>query len=211
MAERHFIPAAGHDLFLPLYDPLTTLIGGDGERRALIEHAGIQAGDRVLDIGCGTGTLVIRVKRTHPGAEVVGLDPDPKALARAAKKAERAGVSVQLDRGFSDALAYPDASFDRVLSSFMFHHLNPDEKAKTLADVRRVLAPGGSLHLVDFGGAKSRSDGFFARVLHRSDDLHDNFAGGIPKLMREAGFPEPREIRNRATLFGRVAHYQADA
>jgi ubiquinone/menaquinone biosynthesis C-methylase UbiE len=82
---------------------------------------------------------------------VVGLDPDPKALAIAKRKAQRAGLAIQLDQGFSDGLPYPDASFDRVFSSLMFHHLKAEEKAATLREVRRVLRPGGSLHLLDFG------------------------------------------------------------
>ena len=87
----------------------------------------------MLDIGCGTGSLVVLVKRLFPDVEVVGLDPDEKALARAARKARRVGASIQFDRGFSDALDYPDASFDRVFSSFMFHHLERDEKDERCA------------------------------------------------------------------------------
>jgi ubiquinone/menaquinone biosynthesis C-methylase UbiE len=153
--RRVYVPAAGHHWFLPLYDPLVKLLGGDQAMRALLDQAAIRPGHRVLDIGCGTGSLVTLIKRLHPDVDVVGLDPDPKALARGKRKAERAAVSIQLDQGFSDELPYPEASFDRVFSSFMFHHLQPDEKEKTLREVRRVLKPGGSLHLLDFGGPEA--------------------------------------------------------
>src|SRR5258705_9825049 len=97
MAEsaRNYLPAAGKDLFLPFYDPLVKLLGGDKARRALLDQAALRPGQRVLDVGCGTGTLAILVKRLHPDVEVVGVDPDPKALVRAKRKAAREGVAIK--------------------------------------------------------------------------------------------------------------------
>jgi ubiquinone/menaquinone biosynthesis C-methylase UbiE len=209
--RKAYLPAAGHDWFLPLYDPFMKLFGGDQARRALIDQAAIRPGHRVLDIGCGTGTLVTLIKRLHTDVEVVGLDPDPKALGLARRKAERAAVSIHLDQGFSDELPYPDASFDRVFSSFMLHHLQAGAKEKTLDEVRRVLKPGGSLHLLDFGGPKSSSDGFLARLLHSSHHLKDNFDGRIIALMSQSGLADPKEVSHRTTLFGPIAYYQASA
>ena len=77
---------------------------------------------------------MVLIKCCHPDVDVVGLDPDPKALTRARQKAEREGVSIQLDRGFSDELPYPEASFDLVFSSRIFHHLPGDEKGPTLRE-----------------------------------------------------------------------------
>ncbi len=207
--RKTYLPGMGHDWLLPLYDPLLKLLGFESIHRQLVEQAGIRPNHRVIEIGCGTGNLLILIKRLHPQAEVVGLDPDPKALARAWRKAEREAISVQLDRGFAEELPYPDASFDRVFSAFMFHHLEPDEKEETLQEAQRVLKPGGSLHLLDFGGANARSDGFIARLLHRSELLRDNFGDRIPTLMREAGFADPTEVAHRVTIFGRVTYYRA--
>src|SRR5215203_5478554 len=138
-----------------------------------------------------------------------GSIPTPKALACAQRKAGREALSVHLDRGFAEELPYPDASFDRVLSALMFHHLGPEEKAKTLGEARRVLKPGGSLYLLDFGGAKVRSDGFLTRLHHRSKRLRDNFGERIPTLMREAGFADPTEVAHRVTIAGRLTYYRA--
>jgi ubiquinone/menaquinone biosynthesis C-methylase UbiE len=214
-AEGHrktYVPGMGHDRLLPLYDPLQRLLGLESYHRQLVDQADIRAGQKVLEIGCGTGNLAILAKRLHPRTEVVGLDPDPKALARARRKAGRRGLPVQLDRGFAQELPYPDASFDRVLSAFMLHHLGVDEKEKALREVRRVLKPGGSLHLLDFGGAKARSDGFMACLSHRNERLRDNFGDRVPTLMREGGFTDPTEVAHRVTrLMGRVTYYRAIA
>jgi ubiquinone/menaquinone biosynthesis C-methylase UbiE len=207
--RKTYLPAAGHDWLLPLYDPFVKLLGGDRARRALIDHAAIRSDDRVLEIGCGTGTLVTLIKRLHPDVDVVGLDPDPKALARARRKAQQAAVSIQFDQGFSDDLPYPDASFDRVFSSFMLHHLDSEMKEKTMREVGRVLKPGGFIHLLDFGGPSSTSHGFLARLFHSSHRLRDNFDGGIITLMRQSGLADPKEVSHRTTLLGPIAYYQA--
>ena len=120
-------------------------------------------------------------------------------------------VSVQLDQGFSDELPYPDASFDRVFSSFMLHHLQAEEKEKTLREVRRVLKPGGSLRLLDFGGPESGQNGFLARLFHSNHTLKDNFDSRIIALMRQAGLSNPAVVERRATLFGKITYYQASA
>ncbi len=102
--RRTYLPAGGWDWFLPMYDPYVRLLGWDAVRSTLLEQMDLAPGQRVLDIGCATGTWVVVVKQLHPDVAVVGLDPDPKALARAARKALRAGVRVHFDRGFSDQL-----------------------------------------------------------------------------------------------------------
>ena len=207
--HRSYIPAAGHDWLLPLYDPLQRWLIREGVKRALVDDANIRPDQRVLDIGCGTGTLTILIQQLHPQAEVVGLDPDPKALAIAKQKSEKAGVAINFVRGFADEIPYPPASFDRVLSSFMFHHLTRDEKLGTLRDVSRVLRPGGSLHLLDFGRPRSPYSSILARLLHRGQHLRDNIEGRIPSLMNESGFAESAEVAHRSTVFGTISCYRA--
>jgi ubiquinone/menaquinone biosynthesis C-methylase UbiE len=149
------------------------------------------------------------VKRLQPDVEVVGLDPDPEALARAERKARRCADALQLDRRFAGQLPYPDASFDRVLSAFMFHHLEPADRPLALREVNRVLRPGGPVHLLDFGGVKDRSDGLVARLAHRSRHLEDNFGDRIPALMREAGLTDAGETGHRVSVVGRSTSWSA--
>ena len=212
MSQREFFPAAGHDLFLPVYDPIVNLMGFDRARQELISTANIEPGHHVLDIGCGTGTLVVKLKRRYPSAHVVGIDPDPKVLRRARIKATRAAVSVQLDPGFADQLPYKDDSFDRVFSSFMFHHLEEQERESMLREVLRVLKVDGSLHLVDFI-ADDASHGFFDRLFQAHARMRDNRNATILELMRRVGLTNAAKINDGSMLFGllRTAYYQASA
>jgi len=209
-ASRSYVPAAGHDWFLPLYDPLVSLLGGDTARKALLDQATIRSTHRILDIGCGTGTLAVLIKRLHPDVEVVGLDPDRKALARARRKAEREDVSVQFDQGYSDELPYAAGSFDRVFSSFMLHHLPVQATERTLQGVRRVLAPDGFLHVLDFAMPASRRHRL-TRLFHSSEQLKDGADDRLLVLLREAGFDDPKVIARRLMLFASLAYYQASA
>jgi ubiquinone/menaquinone biosynthesis C-methylase UbiE len=185
------------------------LLGGDKARMALVDQAALRPGYRVLDIGCGTGTLATLIKRSHPDVEVVGIDPDPKALARAKRKAANAAVPIQFDLGFGDDLPYAETSFDRVFSSFMFHHLPPNEKGKTLCAVRRVLKPGGTFHMLDFEGPDSGSHGVLAHLLHSNKRLKENSESTVLSLMRQSGFADPRKVHRQAMLFGHIAYFRA--
>ena len=210
MSQREFLPAAGRDVFLPLYDPIVSLMGFDSARREMISHADIGQDHHVLDIGCGTGTLLVKLKRQCGTAQVVGLDPDSKALRRARIKAARAGVSVQLDRGFAGELPYKRESFDRVFSSFMLHHLDKQERENMFREVLRVLKPGGSFHFVDFI-VDDASHGFFDRLFRSHAQMKDNSDQSIRDLMSQAGFGKPVKVKEGNMLFGllRTAYYQA--
>lgn len=207
-AHRTFIPAAGYDWLLPLYDPFQRLFLGGWAYQQLVDQADLHPQQHLLEIGCGTGSVAILAKRQHPQVEVVGLDPDPKALERARRKFANEAFPVQLDRGFSDVLPYHDRSFDRVISSLMFHHLSLDEKTKTLREIHRVLKPDGSLHLMDFGGQTERSHGLLARLLDHSEHVRGNAGDTIPALMRDAGFADAAEVAHRTSIFGRVAFFR---
>src|SRR5215469_3576868 len=208
-AHRAFLPAAGLDLLLPLYDPMVKLLGADRARRKLFDQASVQPQHRVLDIGCGTGTFAVAIKRWVPNVAVVGLDPDPKALARSRRKAARAGISIRFDQGFANALPYSDATFDRVFSSLMFHHLPHAAKLATLREVLRVLKPGGSLHLLDFEHEGSHSHNPLARWLHASERLQNNNRERILEWMREAGLVEPRLLDSEQPIFGKIIYVTA--
>lgn len=211
--RRPFVPGMGVEWLLPIYDPLTTLLRLDRARRDLVLQADLRPGHRVLDIGCGTGSLVVLTKQLFPDVEIVGVDPDEKALARARRKALRVGARIQFDRGFSDVLVYPDASFDRVFSSFMFHHLTRDEKARTLREIRRVLRADGTFHLLDFEGPRPEGHRSRLSLLHSHRRLVDNDERTILRMLTDAGFANAVKSGDGTVLGGfvRTAYYRARA
>jgi SAM-dependent methyltransferase len=150
--HRHFLPGLGKGPLTPLYDLVHRFSGLGRAHREMIRLADPRAGQRVLDVGCGTGNLLLALGRERAGVDLVGLDPDERALAIARRKARRAGVAVDWRRGFAEELPFPDASVDRVFSSLMLHHLDPAAKEQLLTEVRRVLRPEGVLVLADMPG-----------------------------------------------------------
>lgn len=203
-SSRTFLPAAGVDWLLPLYDPFVKLIGAEKARKDLLDRADLTSGLRVLDIGCGTGTFTVSVKKEYPKIEVIGLDPDPKALARAKQKAKEGKAVVQFDQGFSDELPFSGNSFDRVFSSFMFHHLPPDVKVRTLSEVIRVLKPGGSFNLLDFGGPESGGHGILTHLFHPNHRLEANSEDSVLALLRDAGFSHAEKTAEGRMFFGLI-------
>jgi len=213
MKADPYIPALSHDWLTPLYDSLIRWTMPESTfKRRLIEQTRIKSGHRVLDLGCGTATLTLLIKRTHPDTTVVGIDGDPKILGIAKNKATQAGLEIALDQGMSFDLPYPDASFDRVVSSLVFHHLNRDNKVATVNEVHRVLRAGGELHIADFGKPQNtlmRAASFPWQVFDGFKTTTDNVKGLLPELIRNAGFVEAYESARYMTLFGTLSLYSA--
>ncbi len=138
------------------YDPLVKLLTlGQATRlrRSTVALAAIEAGTHVLDVGCGTGDLTLAAwQRTGPTGVVAAIDPAAEMIAVAQRKAAKRHATVDFRVGVIEALPFADASFDVVLSSFMMHHLPDDLKRQGLAEIERVLRPGGRLLIVDFKG-----------------------------------------------------------
>ena len=208
---RGYIPALGLRALTPLFDPLLRWVMREERfKLRLIQQADVRPDMRVLDLGCGTGTLTVMVKRRQPGAEIVGIDPDPEMLDRARSKAGRAGVEIAFDQGFASGLPYLDGSFDRVLASMMTHHLAPDAKRQAFTEVLRVLRPGGQFHLVDFGPPRSSAMRLLAAIMSRLEETEDNFAGRLPGLLAEVGFQGVRETGSVTTLLGPLSFLRAE-
>ncbi|HEX9201063.1 MAG TPA: methyltransferase domain-containing protein [Acidobacteriaceae bacterium] len=155
--------AARYDLTLWLL----TLGREKAFRERVLRLARLSPGEQVLDVGCGTGTLAIAAAReVGPTGAVYGVDASPEMLARAAKKASKAGADIGFRNALAEALPFPDAHFDVVLTTVMLHHLPGKLRNQCAAEIRRVLKPGGRLLAVDFGASPSHSRGIIAHF-HR--------------------------------------------
>ena len=208
-----YIYALKFDWLTDLYDPIVRLTTREKRfKQQLIEQINVQAGHRVLDIGCGTATLAIALKRTCQAAEVFGLDGDHKILVLARKKAARAHAEVILKQGLSYNLPFADHTFDRVVSSLFFHHLTHESKQHTLLEIARVLKPGGELHVGDFGKPQHvavRPGAFLLRLFDGFAVTEDNLKGRLPALFRQAGFEQVEQTGSLNTPFGTLVLYKA--
>lgn len=188
--NQTYIPALSIDALTRYYDPaLATIFQEQRFRMPLVNRMRVQPGDRVLDIGCGTATLMLLVGAHTAAKCVVGLDIDPAMLATAAQKTAQRSELLLLTRGSADCLPYADGSVDHVVSSLMLHHLETEQKQGMLAEAWRVLKPGGSILVMDFGpvGSGMVTEGT-AAVFGRFERIDDNLRGRVPEFLRTAGF-----------------------
>jgi ubiquinone/menaquinone biosynthesis C-methylase UbiE len=178
----------------------------------MCQKAHLRPGQSVLDLACGTATLTIAAKQVQPDALITGLDGDADILRRAGAKASAAGVHLNFDRAFSNRMPYADGTFDTVLSSLFFHHLDRDAKLATLREVQRVLKPGGALEIADWGRAGNplmRALFLLVQLLDGFETTADNVAGRLPEFMRETGFAEVSEPQRFFTPLGTISLYRA--
>ena len=135
--------------------------------KKVLELARLMTGECVLDVGCGTGTLAIAAKRRlGPSGTVHGVDASPEMLARAQKKAKKAGVEISFRNGLAETLPFADGQFDVVLSSVMLHHLPQKARRQCAREIRRVLKPGGRVLAIDFAGMTDQKRTFLSHF-HR--------------------------------------------
>ena len=150
MTEKTFTPAAGRFAPSIVYDLGVAALTREAVwRPKLVEILAIEAGDRVLDVGCGTGSLAILLKKHHPDVEIVGLDPDPASLAIAKSKAEAAGVAIEWHHGFASN-ATKAGKFDKVVSSLVFHQVPLDGKRVGIEAMFAAVRAGGSVCIADY-------------------------------------------------------------
>jgi demethylmenaquinone methyltransferase/2-methoxy-6-polyprenyl-1,4-benzoquinol methylase/phosphoethanolamine N-methyltransferase len=172
-------------------------------RQMTAEMAQIQPGDSVLDVGCGTGDLTLVAKAwAGPTGSVYGIDAAPEMIAVARRKAAQAGVDVDFQVGLIEDLSFPDRHFDVVLSSLMMHHLPGDLKRRGLAEIYRVLKPGGRLLIVDLKRPTSHaSRALMALLLHRG--MHSGVQD-LAAILEEVGFADVEAGETRFGVLGFV-------
>ena len=172
-------------------------------RRMTAEMAQIKSGDSVLEVGCGTGELAIAAKvRAGSSGKVYGIDAAPEMIEVARSKVAKAGIDIEFRVDLIEMLSFDDDSFDVILSSLMMHHLPDDLKRKGLAEVYRVLKPGGHLFIVDI----KRPTTLLSRALMallRHGNIHTG-AQDLPAMMKALGFTGIEAGDTGYTLIGYV-------
>lgn len=206
--ESAFIPALRFHFLTPLFDSFMTAVLPDRRiKEAVVDRARLGNGQRVLDFGCGTATLTVLIKRRFPGALVRGLDIDDGILALARRKAEAQGADLGFDRYDGGRFPYPDASFDRVVTCFVLHHLDNRDKKNALREMFRVLRPGGELSAADFDRARNPVRRLAFGVVRLTDSRRStraNAEGRVPDMIQAVGFEQVEERARFATMIGDV-------
>ena len=210
---ENIIPALRYHWLTRFYDPLLRWTLREKEFRGkLLRQARVAAGDRVLDVGCGTGSFAVLLKQAHPEAHVIGLDADARVLAIARAKAAQAGVDVAFQQGLADALPFAGESFDRVVSTLVLHHLARHAKLGSLREILRVLRPGGEFHLADWGQPANPLMWVLFQLVRGFDSwatTRDHQNGLLPEFIRDAGFQGVRETGYYNTVLGTLRLYAA--
>ena len=196
------------------YDPIVGATTREARfKRLLLEQASPKPGQRILDLGCGTGTLAFLIQESEPSARVHGVDADSEILAQARDKTGGRGLSqIDFEQAFADELPYRESFFDQVVSTLFFHHLTTSAKRGAVTEIARVLRPGGQLHVADWGkpaGLEMRALSLSIRLLDGFEPTRDNFSGRLPEIFEEGGLLDVRQTGQLRTIFGTIALYSA--
>lgn len=182
-------------------------------KQRLVRQVAAEAGQKVIDVGCGTGTLSVLLKKQFPSVEVFGVDIDPAVLRIASKKCSKAGVDITFRQCPARSLPFVTGSVDHAVSSLVFHHLSLKSKREALREIARVLRSGGKFHLLDWGkGATMYRRAVFTivRLLDGFETTRENARGQLPSLLTEAGFTRVRPTFSETVAFGTLQCFEAD-
>jgi ubiquinone/menaquinone biosynthesis C-methylase UbiE len=213
--QSRYVPAAGRAAFTGLYDATLALtMREDRWRPAIVARVAAQTprDGRIVDVGAGTGTLAIALARARPDAEVLGVDGDPKVLGLARRKDGAEAVTWR--QGLAGELDLDDDSADAAVISLVLHHLAPADKVRALRDVRRVLRPGGHLHVADWGRPHDplmRAAFGVLQLIDGVEGTRDHAAGRLESFVHEAGFERVERHGRLRTGFGSLELLDATA
>lgn len=210
---RKYIPALKYSSFTRFYDKVVRITTREKTfKMELLKQSGLQSGQHVLDVGCGTGTLTQMIATSVPDLWITGLDADSAALEQAQSKLAPFGDRVCLQQGYAQQLPFNTNYFDIAVSSLFFHHLTTEQKLDALKEILRVLKPGGRLHIADWGRPASLSQRllFFAvQLLDGFETTQDSVEHALPKLIEDAGFKNFESKGHFKTRVGTIRLFQA--
>jgi ubiquinone/menaquinone biosynthesis C-methylase UbiE len=214
-STAEFVPAAGRAGFTKAYDAVIAITGRETKMRVSLFDAveaavaGISA-PRIVELGCGTGSVSIPLAKRLPHATVIGVDIDRQALAIARSKP--ASDLVNWAQGTATDPPQITSGADAVIISLVLHHLKPQDQPRALGAAREALKPGGTIHVIDWGiprGPLPRAGFPVLQMIDGKENTDPLGKGLLPRLLSEAKFSEPRKLHRFGTVWGSVEQYSA--
>lgn len=216
MRQSAHTPPLGFSGLTPLYDRVIAGLTREAVWRSrLVKHLAAKSGERILDIGSGTGSLAIAVTAAEPGCMFHGIDPDAAAVRIARRKAALARSSATFEVGRFGGRPVSEADrVDKVVCSLVFHQVPVVEKRRLLTEMLDWLRPGGQLLVADYGAQSSPAMRLAFRMtvqlLDGKADTQPNADGVLPLLIEAAGFGMPTTLEAFDTLTGRIELIRAE-
>lgn len=210
--KEKFIPALDFHFLTKLFDSFIALTTPEKRiKEDLIDFMNIKEEDKIIDFGCGTGTLLIMGKRKYPKAHFEGIDIDPKILAIAKSKIEKQKIDISLVEYDGGKLPQDNNSINKAMTSLMMHHLSTDKKMKAMQEIFRILTIGGTLHIADFGKQKNPVFILIGNIAAKFEpEVESNFKGLLPELMTNAGFKNVQTLKTYNTKLGTICIYSGE-
>ncbi len=204
------VPALGFSILTPFYDFVVRYTTKENLFKSkLIQNLELKNESIILDLGCGTGTLLEMAHKKNSMCHFYGIDADPKMIARALKKCQ---PDIHFIKGDATCLTFDDDYFNYVISSLFFHHLDRESKLRALTEVNRVLVRGGKVIIADWGRPSSLLMRLLFGIVQLLDgfkNTRDHVTGGFVDLLSKSGFSEIKEIENINTIFGTLTIWTA--
>ena len=212
MVTESYTPPLGYKVLTPFYDLVIRYLTRESAwRSALVKQINPLPGDRILDVGCGTGSLLAVLAEQCPEADFIGLDPDIGALERASKKLN--SPNVRLIPGFLSKEAVPKGwQPTKITSSLMFHQVALEKKSEIVKIMRSLLIPDGELHIADYAMQKSPlMRAAFRMTVQQLDGVEDtkhNAEGILEKILVAPGYLTEKTL-SFPTATGSISLFKA--
>lgn len=201
-----FTPAASRPELSGQYDRLVRIFAREKAwRPAMVDRVTPRPGQTIVDIGCGTGTLAIALKRRCPDARIVAIDPDPEILAIARGKAD--GLDIEWTQGLASEDRFAAGAVDATTCSLVLHQVPLETKREIVATMRRWCRPGGTIHITDYGRQRGAMRWLFRQTVQRGDGVEQtqpNADGILEELLAQPGLSLSQPDKRITTPCGTI-------
>lgn len=213
MSQTKFIPALRYHFLTPFYDKFIKVVVPEQQvKLKVLELADLGIHDKLLDFGCGTGTLLKLLAEQNTKVNAYGIDIDERMLRVARTKLQDVGTPEKIVKYAGGELPFASNFFDTVVSSWVFHHLTDEQKLEAFSQILDKLKPGGKFIVADWGKAQNLLMRMLFLILQVVDNFKTttaNVEGKLPVFISSVGFERVKTVGHQPTCLGTLAYYTA--